>query len=98
MTRALFLLLALTGTAQAHDFWISKGQYVNPSDGVHCCGERDCFQIPAASIVSTPKGYLLPNGELVPYSEATPSEDGLFWRCQKSTGERRCFFAPTGST
>jgi hypothetical protein len=31
--------------------------------------------------------------ELIPYSEATPSPDGRFWRCAWG-GERKCFFAP----
>lgn len=32
--------------------------------------------------------------ELIPYSEARPSPDGLYWRCKYPSGERRCFFAP----
>lgn len=31
--------------------------------------------------------------EVVPYSQAQPSPDGTYWRCQWS-GERKCFFAP----
>jgi len=34
------------------------------------------------------------NKETVPYSEALPSEDGKYWRCQRPNGTRRCFFAP----
>lgn len=35
--------------------------------------------------------------ELIPYSEATPSPDGQFWRCAWG-GERKCFFAPPGQS
>ena len=34
--------------------------------------------------------------ETVPFSEALPSPDGHFWRCQWG-GSRKCFFAPPPS-
>ena len=93
------VILSITATTSlAHDFWINKGRYVGPKDGIHCCGEGDCFEISPSNIKPTTAGYLiLTSGELVPYSEATPSEDQKFWRCKKPSGERRCFFAPTGA-
>ena len=30
--------------------------------------------------------------------KALLSEDGQYWRCTRSTGARRCFFAPRGGT
>ena len=32
--------------------------------------------------------------EVVPFREAQPSPDGMYWRCKKIDGSRRCFFAP----
>jgi hypothetical protein len=32
----------------------------------------------------------------VPFSEALPSPDGRYWRCQWG-GSRKCFFAPPPS-
>jgi hypothetical protein len=34
--------------------------------------------------------------ETVPFSEALPSPDGHYWRCQWG-GSRKCFFAPPPS-
>ena len=34
--------------------------------------------------------------EVVPYSQAQPSPDGQYWRCQWG-GARKCFFAPPPS-
>lgn len=99
MIRMLSAAILTASSALGHDFWINKGRYVSPRDGIHCCGESDCFEIPPADIKETPSGYLiLTNKEVVPCSEATPSEDGRFWRCKKPNGERRCFFAPPGSS
>jgi len=101
--------------AHAHDpdtgesNWINDGDYKSPQTGVHCCGPKDCDRLDAAHVHATPKGYVLDDfgGEVVPYAEATPSEDGKYWRCHgtviweldgtKGGSERRCFFAPTGT-
>lgn len=32
--------------------------------------------------------------ETIPYSQALPSPDGSYWRCKRSDGSPRCFFAP----
>jgi hypothetical protein len=117
------LLGVLTGTAvlvggivaaQAHDpdtgepNWITNGHYMS-SDGVHCCGPKDCDRLDANLVQATPQGFVLHafHDELVPYNEATPSEDGHYWRCHTTVykgpdgarigGERRCFFAPVGT-
>lgn len=111
------LVLLVPFTALAHDAdgnpnWITHGEYTG-RDGVHCCGERDCEVINPERVKATPGGYVLLDfkNELVPYSQATPSEDGKFWRCHtyiinhsygdgvstQEGGERRCFFAPVGT-
>lgn len=108
------VLLAAAMPAFAHDpgtgapNWITQGHYVSPQTGVHCCGPNDCERIASADVQPRPDGLWLKTfGELVPYSQATPSEDGQYWRCHteiinrldgsKSGGDRRCFFAPVGT-
>ena len=116
--RAAAILLALAAAcspAAAHDpdtgapNWITEGGYTSPQTGVHCCGPNDCERLDPKAVQATPSGYVLHGfgDELVPYKEATPSEDGAFWRCHTwitrfadgSTvgGARRCFFAPAGT-
>ena len=42
----------------------------------------------------TPAGYfVISTKETIPFSEATPSPTGTYWRCQWG-GTRKCFFAP----
>lgn len=95
MKRALVLAIfaAAATPAWGHDHWINWGGYKS-SDGARCCGENDCAVIPAESIKTGPQGYILPSGEVVPYSEAQQSEDGKYWRCHRADGSRRCFFSP----
>ncbi len=105
----LFALLLTTSLAFAHDSWISSGGHRNAA-GEWCCGEGDCFAIPADSVEyglgqlaskdGSPAvwGYKLHGVEFVPESEAMPSPDGKFWRCQRPDGTRRCFFAPPPGT
>ncbi len=79
----------------AHDFWINRGGYKDRMSGIHCCGPADCFSVTPARITVVKDGYLVDGSELVPFSEAYVSEDHDYWRCQKSDGSRRCFFAPS---
>ena len=85
------LLIAAT-SAPAHDSWISRGGLRNAA-GEWCCGEGDCPALNYTPRV-TAQGYMLINGEVVPFSEAQPSPDGSYVRCQLPDGTRRCFFAP----
>ena len=91
---AVVALLMLASQTLAHDSWISRNGLRNGA-GEWCCGEGDCFEI--APVRSTNAGYVLPSGELIPMSEAQPSPDGMFWRCKRPDGSRRCFFAPPPS-
>jgi hypothetical protein len=63
--RRLFLLGGLVGLiatgAFAHDRfgnpnWIANGHYTSPIDGSHCCGEADCFEIPAREVQPSREG------------------------------------------
>jgi hypothetical protein len=84
-------VLLLVAPATAHDSWISQGGHRNAA-GEWCCGEGDCFVVDPPRV--TAGGYLLNDGELVPFDEAQPSPDGAYWRCRRPDGSRRCFFAP----
>jgi hypothetical protein len=104
------LLFALT--AQAHDSWLSRNGLRNHA-GEWCCGEGDCALMDKGSVVITSRGYevhgfgTIGDGpgakrvrvdEVVPASEAQPSPDGEYWRCQRPNGSRRCFFFPPPNT
>jgi hypothetical protein len=116
---ALAVLLALASPARSHDpdtgesNWINDGRYVSPQTGVHCCGPNDCERLDPAKVEPTPGGIILHayGDEVVPWSEATPSQDKFYWRCHTAIirgldgapvdgmyGKRRCFFAPLGGT
>lgn len=90
-------VLAAIAPAPAHDFWIQRGGHRNAA-GEWCCSEGDCFSFKASEVQASPAGYKLINGEIVPYNEAQPSPDGLYWRCMRPDGSRRCFFAPPGAS
>lgn len=95
----LILIVLTYDGARAHDFWINHSGYKSLQDGVHCCGQNDCFEYPAEEVSAQPGGwYVIPLDELVPYNDTQASEDGKFWRCKKSDGTRRCFFAPQPSS
>jgi hypothetical protein len=99
------LLLCVPAYAHGPAQWIQDGRYRN-AVGDLCCGEHDCKELPDESVKATSQGYqvhlLIPKtqwavarwiNEVVPYSEAQPSPDGKFWRCEWG-GTRKCFFAP----
>ena len=91
-------LLLIVPNTSAHDSWISRGGHRNPA-GEWCCGAGDCFAIPGDTVSISAGGYVLRTfNEVVPFTEAQPSPDGAFWRCKRSDGSRRCFFAPPPST
>jgi hypothetical protein len=95
---SVLALAFFTSPAFAHDFWINHGDYKSPADGTHCCGDNDCKMLSPEEVKVSQRGYVLMNGELVPFSEAQPSEDGEYWRCKRYDGSRRCFFAPQPSS
>jgi hypothetical protein len=92
---ALVCALFLAAPAMAHDSWIAKGKFRSPVSGEWCCGDHDCFVVPAETVRSNGIGYeLTKTAEIVPYRETLPSMDGQYWRCHRPDGSRRCFFAP----
>jgi hypothetical protein len=99
LSAATLALAMSAASSYSHDFWISRGHYKSPADGVHCCGDNDCFIISDTDVQPTAAGWLIRSlSETIPYGESQTSEDGAFWRCKRSDGSRRCFFAPQPSS
>jgi hypothetical protein len=102
LTAALIVALAIavwawwSAPASAHD-WFSDYRDPRPG-GVNCCDGDDCKALDFSDIEWRPDGvYIRSLDELVPLSEIQKSEDFQYWRCHKSDGTRRCFFAPSTS-
>ncbi|HEY1362752.1 MAG TPA: hypothetical protein VGF60_10955 [Xanthobacteraceae bacterium] len=92
---AVFLAAATLSLASAHGpaEWIQRSGFRNAA-GELCCGERDCLELATGDVSVTSAGYFVHSTrETVPFSEALPSPDGQYWRCQWG-GMRKCFFAP----
>jgi hypothetical protein len=92
-------ILTMLSLADAHGpaAWIGAGGYKNAA-GELCCGEHDCSELSSADVKITAAGYYVVSiNETIPFSEATPSPTGTYWRCQWG-GHRKCFFAPPTST
>lgn len=88
-------LLWLALPAAAHDHWINEGRYRSPIDGMLCCGKEDCVSIDAKLVTISPRGYEIAEyKDVIPFTEALPSEDGKYHRCHNPVGSLRCFFAP----
>ena len=92
----------------AHDSWISAGGFRN-ANGEWCCGEQDCVILNKDDVYwvgGSEPGYVWRHPvaqnttatEFIPEHEAQRSPDGEYWRCRRSDGSRRCFFAPRPST
>ena len=99
-------LFWLTFRADAHDSvtgepnWIEQHGYQG-TDNIKCCGPNDCERLSDGEIEVRRDGFYLTRfKELVPFSEATPSEDASSWRCHKTYAreERRCFFYRYGAS
>jgi hypothetical protein len=84
--------LVMISPGLAHESWISQGALRNAA-GEFCCGDVDCPALNYTPRV-TAGGYLLQDGEVVPFSEVQPSPDGTYVRYHRPDGSRRCFFAP----
>ena len=79
----------------------------NPADGTepqvfepsgHWPGWSFCALSSEADVRITAAGYyVISIKETIPFSEATPSPTGTYWRCQWG-GSRKCFFAPPSQT
>lgn len=90
----LFIIGVSLAAAHGDAEWIMRGDYRAPT-GEHCCGPEDCFKLDAADVAVVPGGYMVKSvNEFIPAEAALLSEDGNYWRCKRSDGSRRCFFAP----
>ncbi len=81
--RVLLVLVLLATPALAHGpaEWIQRGGYKN-AVGELCCGPCDCFELADGDVRVTAAGYFVSSTkETIPFSEATPSPDGRYWRC-----------------
>lgn len=75
-----------------------------------CCSDRDCWIAGVGGAEpeprSTPSGWVLHDGTLVPYHEARPSPDGRFHVCRHGgsvqgaviRAGRVCLWAPQGAS
>ena len=96
---AIGITLVVMAVARAHGpaEWIQRGGFKNLA-GELCCCEHDCFELSDSDVRITAAGYFIVSiKEPVPFSDATPSPDGRYWRCAWG-GQRKCFFAPPGSS
>ncbi len=101
------LAIAVALPALAHDSWIARGNLRNPQ-GEWCCGDNDCAVMDEGTVSEMRGGLSFRGGatvnghgnqrlfvnEVVPFSEVMASKDGLYWRCHRSDGSRRCTFGP----
>lgn len=102
LTLAAIAACVIVGTAYGHDAdgqpnWIQQHK---SKQGEQCCGPNECERLSEADAVPTKDGVWLPRfKEMVPYEEATPSEDKYSWRCHVANGRgRSCFFFKYGAT
>jgi hypothetical protein len=89
----------------------SGGNHEHPADWAgawiaqnfgRCCGKEDRVRIPIGDVSRNADGSytVLETGEIFDWSDPQieSSEDGTFWRCHYSTGQRqgqtRCLFDP----
>lgn len=55
------VMLAMVGSAAAHDSWINNGKYYGRGQaaGQWCCGEGDCGVLDPGSVAVTSRGYVV---------------------------------------
>jgi hypothetical protein len=78
--------------AKAHSFYEAS-----------CCNDRDCAPLPPEQVQVTPQGYVLPNGQTVPFGQERVSPDKDYHWCRypgtqplvHPYNERVCFYAPS---
>lgn len=95
----LVIIFAILSTVVvAHDHWIGSQGYMSKF-GFKCCGMNDCDRMSQGEVEPRKDGIWLERfKELIPYTEATPSEDEFSYRCHMSNGQRSCFFFKYGSS
>lgn len=75
-----------------------------------CCSEKDCEPMTATDLKRNDEGWILPNGQVVPFDNARVSPDHAFHWCRHAYEDPMrpiineykdgkaipCFWAPTG--
>lgn len=92
----LLALLLSTAPAPAHE---AVTGWLYPRE---CCGNLDCREVPASSVLERPGGFLVPSGELLPYRDKRlrDSPDGLYHWCTvggTNAGRTLCLYIPPRS-
>lgn len=99
---SLAFLIAGVVLASGHDDadWIRQYGYKNMV-GELCCGAQDCAALTDGDVRIDAGGYYIKSlRELVPFEKSLPAPGdagGRYWRCAWG-GQRKCFFAPPGSS
>jgi hypothetical protein len=86
----------------AHDSWISRHQFYDPTSGAWCCDEHDCSTLDDVAVRQMDGGFIIEGRHFVARHRVLPSSDGQYWACFNTGGkgphqrekEIRCFFAP----
>ena len=105
MLRKAVVPLALIAFAQpsfAHDHWISRYNFHDPSSGAICCDEHDCSVLNENEVREIPAGFLVGGIYFVARKRALLSFDSHYWACFNGEGtgahdrkkDVRCFFVP----
>lgn len=85
--------------ALAFATYVKAHSWYEPS----CCSDRDCEALAPERIQITPQGYVLPNGQTVPFGQERVSPDKDYHWCRypgtqplvHPYNERVCFYAPS---
>lgn len=95
---AAIAVLALNGSADAHDAWTTG---VEPPAWVkaECCGKADSHHLRFSAVHVSADGYHIDGLKtVVPIERALPSQDGQVWAFWNPLGEPTpvifCFFYP----
>jgi hypothetical protein len=106
---AASLAVFLCSPAYGHDRqgnanWISRGSFLSPVDGSHCCGVNDCVEVDPDDVHERAGGYDLRGmvtygtgkgakhqwiDEYVPPREVQASRDGRYYRCNYMSGPKK---------
>ena len=86
VTRLTLAALAVTATlslASAHGPASGSNAAATRTPPRTLLRQRDCFELASSDVSVTAAGYFVHSTkETVPFSEALPSPDGNYWRCQ----------------
>lgn len=59
-----------------------------------CCHDRDCAEIAADRVHTSPAGYVVDGRFVIPQSQVRQSPDGRYHACFPNPDKLLCFFAP----